>query len=157
VSDFYGDIMDLVRPELDLRLAVAAVAQRRGLSKDEVIIEALQDFLAKDLLDPKSPETDHRLAWPAGEEGALEEYSYPWECALSLPSPDTCPDEALDEWISVVELDMARMRHALGELDKKTEDRLVASFDRVMKQYDAIRGRLFTRKGARDARRSKGT
>ena len=153
MSDFYGDILGLVQPELDVRLAIEDVARRRGLPVGEVLIEALQDFLAKDFLDPKSDATDMALCFPAGEDKALMECTMPWPVQLCLPTPDMCPDENLDEWIALVEIDMSKMHTAMTKFDSTTDPKARSQFSRVMKQYGLVRDRLFVRKGARDAHR----
>lgn len=140
-----ADLISFLHDELDVHAEMVVVANRRGVPVNEVLLEAMQDFLAKDLLRPKSASDDAALGFPAGESGALSECVMRGRVAR-LPSADSCPPESIDAWLAAIFDDRAKLTATLAELTEPSDADMRTKFAKVLNDYDVIKNRLLERK-----------
>jgi len=148
MEDTRGAFMSMALKELHIHML--AIAGRRGLTPEEVELEALQRFVEEDWLNPKGPHTDAALALPSGEEGIFypDGSDVPVDARqqrMELPNIDSCPDHALDEWLNAVRSDIDSL-WSLRTRDVGVPQRhgpeYVSRITRILEEYRRLEARL---------------
>lgn len=129
-------------PELNNELD--RIAQRRGITREDVLVEAVQVFIEADWVDPKNHKTDVELGRAeVDRRKEIREAKLHRSSMFVMPDPDECPDEKLEAWLRMCRGDM---KHIQKVIDKE-----LAVMKRVLGRYQEVEKRLVKRMEARGA------
>lgn len=152
MSDFYQEILALVEPELTISQHLGDISARRGVPIRNLVQEALLDFLGKEFVSPKSPETDYELAHPCPAAESVSPDLWPWGPSIRhLPLVSTCPPDKLEVWLDAVLHDIQLLTRTLAGFSQEDSVQWSKSFVVALRSYERVRDQLLNRIEQRNA------